>query len=539
MLELLRIRDLALIEDVELEFAPGMNALTGETGAGKSFILRAVDFLTGERMHSNMVRPGKQRAVVEALFVTEEGDTIIRRELSAETGRSRVFVNDRLSSQEAIRELRPQLIVHTSQHGQQKLLSPAHQARMLDAFLPDNRPLAEKKRLADELRRLLAAKADITQRAATLEQQREFLEYQRAEIDKVGPQPGEEEELETLRDALRGSEKASESIQRGLDIICSENGLASQLAELSRRMDDIAALAPDLAEERDAVEEFRLRLEELEGSLKRGPQRDAPEGNLDATEARLYELSRLKRSLGRSLPEILGLQAEVEENLSFLDSCNLELAQLARREEQLAAELKTVLATVNQARRGSALSFCHDMENQLADLGFSDHARVEVDFAEEEVHPGLHELRGRLLWIPNPGQPPQPLDKIASGGELSRFMLAITAMLSSPGEHGPSTHLPSLLFDEVDAGVGGLTLGALADKLAVLAQRQQVLVITHWPQLASRAQRHFTIAKEVRDGETFTGCNRLSQEEVRAELARMAGGGEQGKALADELMRDR
>lgn len=532
MLELLRIRDLALIEDVELEFSATMNVLTGETGAGKSFILRAVDFLTGEKMDTSMVRPGKEKAVVEALFVTNEGDTAIRRELSLETGRSRVYVNDRLSSQDTIRDLRPQLIIHTSQHGQQKLLSPAHQAKVLDAFLPDQATLTHKVQLAAKLASILDAKGEIQARSSELERQREFLEYQRAEIDKVHPLPNEEEELETLKAVLKGQEKASEWFNRGLDVLCGENALADQLAVLSRQMDNIATLMPVLAAERDAVEEFRIRMGELEGTLRHGPQGETSEGNLDQIEARMFELSRLKRTLKRSLPEILGLQSEVEENLSFLDSCNLELAQLARREAEVAKELGQALDEVNTARRGSASDFCRRMEAELADLGFSGHAKVDVSFREEEVYPGLMELRGRLLWIPNPGQPPQPLDKIASGGELSRFMLALTALLSSAGDH-----LPSLLFDEVDAGVGGLTLNALAEKLAELSKRQQVLVITHWPQLAARANRHFTIAKEVVDGATFTGCRRLDREEVRQELTRMAGGGDQGRALADELLR--
>ncbi len=532
MLELLRIRDLALIEDVELEFSPTMNVLTGETGAGKSFILRAVDFLTGEKMQRNMIRPGKDKAVVEALFITSEGDTVIRRELSAETGRSRVYVNDRLSSQETIRELRPNLIIHTSQRGQQKLLSPAHQARVLDAFLPKQTILAEKNSLKTELNTLLKRKDEIATRSSELERQREFLEFQRTEIDKVGPQSDEEEQLEELRGTLKAQEKADECVQRGLEIICGENGLGAMLAELSHQMDNIARLAPSLAGERDAVEDFRLRVGELEGTLKRNPVEQACEGNLDQIESRLFELSRLKRSLKRTLPEILGLQATVEENLSFLDSCNLKLAQLSREEAAAAKKLNAILARVNKARRESSESFCRRMEAELADLGFSGHARVGVSFTEEEVYPGIVELRGRLLWIPNPGQPPQPLDKIASGGELSRFMLALTALMSGSGEH-----LPSLLFDEVDAGVGGLTLGALGDKLAALASRQQVLVVTHWPQLAARADRHFTISKEVIDNETYTGCQRLGRDAVHEELVRMAGGGDQGKAMATELLR--
>ena len=211
MLELLRIRDLALIEDAELEFAPGMNALTGETGAGKSFIVRAIDFLTGEPMSADLVRPGKDKAVVEAVFVLPRGselsganggELIIRRELSADTGRSRVFVNDRLGSLDALRELRAGLVLHTSQHGQQKLLQPAHQARILDAFLPDQGVLAGRDAALAAVRAVQAARAELAAKVDVLARQREFLEFQRAEISKVAPLPGEEDDLLARKAAL-------------------------------------------------------------------------------------------------------------------------------------------------------------------------------------------------------------------------------------------------------------------------------------------------------------------------------------------------
>ena len=179
MLELLRIRNLALIEDVELEFSPGLNALTGETGAGKSFIMRAVDFLMGERMDKKLVRPGKGKASVEALFVLPEGETVIRRELSAETGRSRVYVNDVLSSQPTIRDMGAKLIIHTSQHGQQKLLSPAFQSEVLDSFVPDQTLLPKRNEKFAVLNDVLERKRHLMEKFDDIEKQRDFLEYQK------------------------------------------------------------------------------------------------------------------------------------------------------------------------------------------------------------------------------------------------------------------------------------------------------------------------------------------------------------------------
>ncbi len=522
MLELLRIRDLALIEDAELEFSGGLNVLTGETGAGKSFIMRAIDFLTGERMGAEMVRPGKDKAVVEALFVRPEGDLVLRRELSAETGRSRVYLGDRLGSQESVLELRPQLVLHTSQHGQQKLLQPAYQAQVLDGFLPDQGLLAERDAALAALRGIAERRRELEARTAELSRQREFLEFQRAEIARVDPQPGEEEELLAQKAASQGRERTAKALAEAQDMLGSEDGLNAQVAALARDMEAVSALLPEFEEDRQAVEEFRLRLQALGNRLRRA-EAQGGDLDLDAIEARLYELSRLKRKLNKTLEQILALQTEIAENLSFLDSCGLDLKRLDKEEAAAAARLKAVLDTLNAARRQAGEQLCRALENELRGLGFSEHARVEFQFEASEPYPGLSEDRARLLWVPNPGQPPRPLDKIASGGELSRFLLALTSLRGS-GD------LPTLIFDEVDAGIGGHTLTKVGERLKALAGRQQVLLITHWPQLAGLADRHFQVSKDVENGATYTRCRRLAGAEIQSELARMSGSGASPRA---------
>ncbi len=526
MLELLRIRDLALIEDAELEFAPGMNALTGETGAGKSFIVRAIDFLTGEPMGADMVRPGKDKAVVEAVFVLQgEGgpeDLVIRRELSAETGRSRVFVNDRLGSLDTLRELKAGLVLHTSQHGQQKLLQPAYQARILDAFLPDQNLLAGRDQALAEVAARIQARADLAARVAELSKQREFLEFQRAEIAKVSPEAGEEDALLARKEALKGRERLDEAKNRALEALLGEFPLAAQLGELSRSLGNLAVFDESFAEERDAAEDYRHRLAALEGRVRRLSLDDGDD-DIEAIEARLFELAKLKRKLGRGLDEIVHLGREVEENLSFLDSCALDDKRLIREEAEAAARLAQALERLNAARRQAAADLSERLGRELAGLGFSEHARVEFAFepftlyASPNGEGDLTELRARLLWVPNPGQPPRPLDKIASGGELSRFLLALTGLRAESAQ-------PTLIFDEVDAGIGGHTLTRVGERLTALAGRQQMILITHWPQLARLAGRHFLVRKDVIGGQTYTGCARLSAPEIDAELSRMSGG---------------
>ena len=249
---------------------------------------------------------------------------------------------------------------------------------------------------------------------------------------------------------------------------------------------------------------------------------------MDHLEERLFALAQLKRKLHRTLPEILSLREEISENLSFLDVCALDITRLDKEAAALAAELAAVTARIIPARREAAAAIATKLENELRQLGFSDQVRVLPDFAVQEIWPGVTDERGRILWAPNPGQPPQPLDKIASGCELSRFLLALASVQQD--DEGAT-----FIFDEVDAGVGGMTLNKLAEKLYALAETRQMLLITHWPQLAARARRHFQIVKMVRDGETFTLCSPLNKEDRHAELARMAGGGEQGEALARSL----
>ena len=496
MLEYLHIRDLALISDMELEFASGMNVLTGETGAGKSFILKALNFLMGERLGADMVRPGKERAQVEALFMRSGEELIVRRELIAETGRSRLFINDTLASQETIKELRTTLLVHTSQHGQQKLLQPNFQAKLIDDWMNQPDLLAARNTLLKELKEAAERKEALRTRFRELADRRELLEMHLTEIEKVSPAEGEEEQLEAMRAEWRGTEQLRRHYERAQMILRGEEtGLLEQIGHLERA--------------------FRQTIAELERKLRRPP---LPQADIDPEqiEARLFELAQLKRKLHRTLPEILALREEIQDNLSFLDACTLDIRQVEKREKQLQEQLASVLALLNPERRKAGESFTRKLESELQGLGFSQYVRVSADWSEVALFPGCVEDRVRLLWSPNPGQQPQPLDKIASGGELSRFMLAVVSVQ----EHDEEA---TLIFDEVDAGVGGLTLNKVAERLEALAQRRQMLLITHWPQLASRAFRHFRVTKQVKDGKTFTQCIRLDERERKTELARMAG----------------
>lgn len=529
MLEYLRIRDLALIRDVELEFSDGLNVLTGETGAGKSFILKALGFLMGDRLQRDMVRPGSERAVVEAVFSLPEQEMVLRRELVAESGRSRFHMNDALCSQELAQELRGRLLLHTTQHGQQKLLQPAFQAALIDAALEHPDLLEERDALVKTWRENGAAREKLRAQANDLNTRRELLEMQQQEINKVDPKEGEEEELEAGRAEAGARSTLAADYEAALDILCAGEGLGSFLYRLERTLERLAA-APNHTDEQagehfaqaaETVANLRMELPELEKRLRRTPSFLSRQ-ELDALEARLFALAQLKRKLRRSLPEIFSLREEIEDNLSFLDRCALDLRHIDARRTELRNTLAELLEKLVPARRAAGKNFTRRLEEELIGLGFSEELRVSIDYSPVELVPGEPPLppcldeRARLLWAPNPGQAPRALDRIASGGELSRFLLALVG-IQAQEEHA------TLIFDEVDAGIGGHTLTRLAERLEALAAKRQVLLITHWPQLAARARRHFQVSKEVRDGETFTLCKGLVPAEVKRELERMWG----------------
>jgi DNA repair protein RecN (Recombination protein N) len=521
MLETLRIRNLALIDDVELEFCPGLNVLTGESGAGKSFILRALDFILGERISADLVRPGRDKARVEAAFRLDGEVLYLRRELVAKTGRSRLFINDDLGSQDRLAELRPRLLMHTSQHGQQRLLAPEHHVEILDAFLADGGVLAVQRRAREALHAILARKAEVEKRMASLAERREFLEFQLAEIRKVDPRPGEEEELLALRDTSRQAEKVRGLVGEAQGLLLGEDGLQDVLTTLERALAGLGDVDENFREHARTTGQFRDGLAEMVRDLRAASSRQGEAFDAEGVEKRLWELQQLQRKLKRSLDSIVALGVEIEENLSFLDASGLELRRLEKDETQAAGELARTTLVLNEARRTAATALTASLEAELIHLGFSEHLRVLVDFRPQIIHAGpapIEELRPRFLWVPNPGLDAQPLDRIASGGELSRFLLAVVSLRTKD-------QLPALLFDEVDSGIGGQTLLKVAERIRLLATRQQVILITHWPQLARLADEHFAIRKEVHDGITFTLCSVLSAAQRQAELARMAGEG--------------
>ena len=464
-----------------------------------------------------MVRQGAEKAQVEAQFHMDGREIVIRRSLLAESGRSRLYVDDALRSQECVRSLREQLLAHASQHGQQQLLQPAFQARLMESTLKDPDLLRRRDELLEQLRSVEARRKELRAREAHLLERRDILEMQQQEIDRVAPEAGEEERLEEQRAIVRAAEQTREQYELALGLLHGEEepGLLDMLGRLERCLHQMARTDDSVSEDADAVTALRQQLSHLSGRLRRPPlPEDMPD--VEQMEERLYALAQLKRKLHRSLDEILELREEIRENISFLDACALDITLLDKEEKQLAAQLQEVLSALLPQRREAAADFARQLEEELRQLGFSEQVRVIPDFMPQEVWPGLMDEKVRILWAPNPGQAPQPLDRIASGGELSRVLLALKALLAR------CMQLPTVIFDEIDTGVSGRIADAMGEIIESLAASMQVVDITHLPQVASKGSTHFVVYK--RDGETHIA--RLTPDERTTEIAKMLSGSE-------------
>jgi len=529
MLRFLSIRHLAVIDRIELEFGPGLTVLTGETGAGKSILMGAVGLLVGGRASAELVRTGEESAAIEAAFDTPDGrEVIVRREVSAQ-GRSRAFVDGALVTSGALRELAGGLVDLHGQHEHQVLLDPASHLEVLDAYAgleQERLDVAEAfstwRTLNAERDRLLASQRDGASRA-------EFVAFQLAEIDRVGPKAGEDDELTATRQVLANADKLQRLCADAYQTLYEGDQAAlASLGVVWRKVGELAAIDERFAPHLVAREAVKPALEDLAYFLRSySASIDASPSRLQEVEDRLASLERLKKKHGPTLPEVITKSNQLRRELDLLahgseGAAALDLALADARSsylkcgEQLSAQ-----------RQSAAPTFSRTLEKSLGDLAMA-RTRCEVRFAAAQSDAGWTDrgLEQAEFYIsPNPGEDLKPLARIASGGELSRLMLALKTLGSNdaPGK--------TLIFDEVDAGIGGAVADVVGDRLQNLAKRFQILCITHLPQIAAYGGTHLYISKSVRQGRTITSVDRLAADARHEELARMIGGSEVSAAV--------
>jgi len=558
MLQELRIKNLALVRELHIEFPDqhnGLLVLTGETGAGKSMILQAIHLLTGGRGSASWIRAGAEQAEVEACFLLGEdqqetleilhehelasGNECLIRRVISRTSRSRLFINDRSVTARFAAELTENLVNIASQHDHQKLLQSKNHLDFLDTYgelWPRRREFTE---LFRHWQQLSSRLRDLQEREQDKEQRRDFLSYQIREIKDVAPVAGEDQELARERDLVKASTTLAGLARESVHLL--QGQVADSLAIIRKNMEQARELDPGIAELSERIISSCYEVEDLAGALRQ--YRDglpSDQGRLEEISRRLAELKGLQRKYGPEIEDVLQYAARAEQELVELEDLadDIEVLELALEETSTRALL--MATELSEARRIVAARLKKAMEQELATLQFPG----AVFDIRQQCPKGMG-MEGILasgrdqvefLFSANPGEPPKPLAEVVSGGELSRLMLAMKCILAR------RDRVSTIIFDEVDAGIGGQAAEAVATKISELARHHQVFCITHLPQIAARATTHFLVEKEVDGASTSTQIRLLDDEQRVAELARMLGGehpSPQTLALAREMVMER
>ena len=549
MLTALSIRDVVLIEALTLDFGTGLGVLTGETGAGKSILLDALGLALGARGDSGLVRQGAAQASVTASFdppspaqaafledngfEVERGEPLVIRRIVKADGGSRAFVNDQPASAALLRELGTMLVEIHGQHDDRGLLNPRGHRALLDAFgRIDTSMVADAHRRWREAEDALAvARAE----QDDADRDREWLEHAVAELVRLAPEPGEEEQLADRRSAMQRGEKIAGDMQATADLIDGAEGGIVRLRQAARILERIADAHEGLAEALAAIDRAitdaalaQERIDAAADALAFDPRQ------LDADETRLFELRAVARK-HRVQPDALASLAQtLAARLARIESGAEGIAALAEAAARAGADYERAATALSTARAAAAARLDAAVTAELAPLRL-DAARFRTALGplprEQWGASGKDRIEFEIST--NPGAPFAPLVKIASGGELSRFILALKVSLAEEGA------APTMIFDEIDRGVGGAVASAIGERLARLAERTQLLVVTHSPQVAARGRHHLMIAKSSDGTVTRTGVRALSEDERREEIARMLSGAEitdEARAQAERLL---
>ncbi len=550
MLRELKIRNLAIIDNLTVRFDRGLNVLTGETGAGKSIIVDALGLALGNRAQSDLIKSGEKEASVQAWF--EPGDhnllsdagidvsegLIIRRVLSS-GGKSRAFINDTMVTQQTLAEVGRRLVDIHSQHEHQSLLSPETQTMLLDSYgrlQPERQKVGslfhEVGEIGDELEGL---KKKIKERAQRLD----LLKFQVNEIDTAMLKAGEEEDLEEERKILANLNRLRELAEAAYSQMYGSEGSCTELlSSVIMRVREMSAIDNGMEDTLKLIESAKPLLDDAAFALRGHRERyEGEPQRLEIVEDRLELIVKLRKKYGDSIEEILRYRTDAEEELKALEATDERLDALAAEFAMKEGELFKVAASLSKNREKTALELERLVTSTLKELAFGNALfRIDIrqergDDGKEKVGPGGMD-RIDFLFSANPGEPPKPLSKIISGGELSRVMLALKSILADVDS------VPVLIFDEVDAGIGGGTAETVGKKLERISGVHQLLCITHLPQIASFGEHHLKIEKKEKGGRVYVEARELTGKERQEEIARMLSGKvtELSRRHAEELL---
>ncbi|MBI3697962.1 MAG: DNA repair protein RecN [Acidobacteria bacterium] len=531
MLLQLEIENYAVIEKLRLGFHPGLNLLTGETGSGKSILVDAFSLLLGARATPELVRAGAERARVAGVFELaappagvelEQGELLIEREILA-NGKSRLYLNGRLATLAALRELAPGLGDIHGQHEQQDLFSASTQLDMLDQFWSTG-----------ELReRLAAVYGQWTEAGRRLEVLRsseqeklrllDLWKFQHQEISQARIKPGEDTALEEEKRVLANLARIQQAGGAAYEALYESSGsAAAQVKAAERAIEELSRFDTALTGLAQSIHGARINLEEAAFEIRKYLDRlEANPDRLGEVEDRLALLEKLKRKYGPGLERVQAFGEQVASQLAELESSEDSIRRLEAEQWRFAAEYGRLAAELSAKRREGAERLKKPVEKELAALAM-ERTRFEVAFEQDSSWTARGTDRVRFLVSPNPGEPLRPLELVASGGELSRITLAIKTCLAGPGAN--SRHPRTLVFDEIDAGIGGRAAEAVGRRLLRLSRSYQVLCVTHLPQIAGFADYHYVVDKQVKAGRTLTSVTELDADQRVQEMARMLSG---------------
>jgi len=535
VLTLLRIKNLALVQELEWQMGPGFIAVTGETGVGKSIIIGALQLLLGERADKSLIRTGADLCTVEAVFTGKElqksnpqlvesgiepceNDLILKRTLSS-TGTNRQFINGSLTTLSILKNLGDELVDLHGPHDHQSLLSPETQLSLLDSFARVEAQLGEYRQHYRQLQTLLAEQAALNTAETAREQELDLLRHQITEIKSANLVAGEEEEIER-RYKLASNSKRLIELATGVANKLSEadGSVLSQLAETQRLLRELEKIDSSIAQLSSAHTASVVELSEIARSLSAYAEKfDLDPQQLAALEQRVSLFETLKRKYGDSIGEVIAFGERAVERMRTIEGRDAELERLAREIDNVRTQMNRAGEALRKLRAKAAPKLSENIRRNLRDLGFRQ-SEFEAKFnALDEPGPnGFDSVE--LLFSPNPGEPLKPLRAIASSGEISRLMLAIKSALAAHDA------IPLLVFDEIDTNVGGEIAHAVGAKMQTLGRDHQVICITHLPQVAATASSHFVVTKDVARGRTFSNLHEVTGKGRQEEIARMLGG---------------
>ena len=520
MIHHISIKNFAIIEQTEIDFAEGLNIITGETGSGKSIVIEAISLALGSRADSSYVRTGTDKAVIQLSGELDGEEILLTREISA-AGKNLCRYNDEIVTLNRLNQIARRLADIHGQYDNQSLLNPDYHIVLVDVYRHDITDVLKKAvqeaysqyaEIRSQLGSLLTAEKENRRKL-------DFLRFEADEIEKASLRPDEDQELEERISLLQNSEKIFENIEKSYGVLYdSSPSVMDGLRGAMRSVEEIASFSSDIGAVSQEFSDVYYRLEDICRSLRDIKDRLTfnPE-ELDDAISRLELINSMKKKYGDSIEEVLQYFDSISSQIAVIENFETNKASLEQELKTAAAALRRACAELTEARKESAAQLSDCIQRELVDLNFSD-AQLEIRILplEKPTESGMDQVE--ILITTNRGEPLKPLTRVASGGEMSRIMLAFKNVISS------YDNIPTLIFDEIDTGISGITASIVGRKLKEISRSRQILCITHLPQIAACGDHNYRIHKESDDTSTYTRVEALNPEETVCEIARLLGG---------------